>query len=76
MDKNRFENIIAEFTSREECLKQLARALRNVLFPIKDVTLRYWIKRERDGRREIVGKVLVNMEDINKFLFPIWVSAE
>jgi serine/threonine protein kinase len=36
MDKNRFENIVAEFASREERLKQLARELRNVLFPIKD----------------------------------------
>jgi hypothetical protein len=42
-------------------------------------TLRYQIKREHDVRREIVGKVvivLVNTEDINKFLFPIWVSAK
>jgi hypothetical protein len=36
MDKNRFEGIIAEFAPRFEQLKQLARELRNVLFPIKD----------------------------------------
>jgi hypothetical protein len=36
MDKNRFENIVVEFASGDERLKQLARAFRNVLFPIKD----------------------------------------
>ncbi|RDL36262.1 uncharacterized protein BP5553_06874 [Venustampulla echinocandica] len=38
MDKNRFENIIAQFTAVFEELKLLARDLRNVLFPIKDAT--------------------------------------
>ncbi|KFY02428.1 hypothetical protein V490_00513 [Pseudogymnoascus sp. VKM F-3557] len=36
MDKSQFEGIIAEFAPRFECLKQLARELRNVLFPIRD----------------------------------------
>jgi hypothetical protein len=36
MDKNGFEDIIAEFAPRFERLKQLARELRNVLFPIRD----------------------------------------
>jgi hypothetical protein len=36
MDKNRFENVIVEFTSQFENLKPLARELRQVLFPIRD----------------------------------------
>ncbi|OBT65100.1 hypothetical protein VE03_05283 [Pseudogymnoascus sp. 23342-1-I1] len=36
MDKNGFEDIIAEFAPRFENLKGLARELRNVLFPIRD----------------------------------------
>ena len=36
MDKNEFENIIADFALEFEGLKQLARELRNVLFPIRD----------------------------------------
>ncbi|KAL5354469.1 hypothetical protein ACLOAV_000558 [Pseudogymnoascus australis] len=36
MDKNGFEDIIAEFALRFENLKALARELRNVLFPIRD----------------------------------------
>ncbi|KAF2802994.1 uncharacterized protein BDZ99DRAFT_503654 [Mytilinidion resinicola] len=36
MDKNGFENVIAEFAPKFEGLKQLARELRNVLFPIRD----------------------------------------
>lgn len=36
MDKNGFENVVAEFAPRNEDLKQLARELRNVLFPIRD----------------------------------------
>ncbi|KAL7799783.1 serine/threonine-protein kinase Sgk2 [Trichoderma ceciliae] len=36
MDKNGFEGIVAEFAPRFEHLKQLARELRKVLFPIRD----------------------------------------
>jgi hypothetical protein len=36
MDKNGFENIITEFAPKFGSLKQLARELRNVLFPIRD----------------------------------------
>ena len=36
MDKNGYEDIITEFTLKFEGLKQLARELRSVLFPIKD----------------------------------------
>ena len=36
MDKNRFENIVAQFAAVFEELKPLARDLRNVLFPIRD----------------------------------------
>jgi len=36
MDKNGFEDIITEFAPKFEELKQLARELRSVLFPIKD----------------------------------------
>jgi len=36
MDKNGFEDIITEFALEFEEQKQLARELRNVLFPIKD----------------------------------------
>jgi len=36
MDKNQFENIIAQFAVVFEELKPLARDLRNVLFPIRD----------------------------------------
>ncbi len=36
MDKNRFENVIVEFTSQFENLKPLARELRQVLFLIRD----------------------------------------
>ncbi|KAF4631947.1 hypothetical protein G7Y89_g6189 [Cudoniella acicularis] len=36
MDKNGFGDIITEFTPKFEELKQLARELRSVLFPIKD----------------------------------------
>ena len=36
MDKNGFENVIAEFVPKFEGLKHLARELRNVLFPIRD----------------------------------------
>ncbi|KAF7907344.1 uncharacterized protein EAF01_004931 [Botrytis porri] len=36
MDKNRFENIVAEFAPKFENLKPLARELRHVLFPIRD----------------------------------------
>jgi hypothetical protein len=36
MDKNRFENVIAEFAPMFDELKQLARDLRRVLFPIRD----------------------------------------
>ncbi|KAH6667784.1 hypothetical protein B0J14DRAFT_675777 [Halenospora varia] len=36
MDKNGFENIIAEFAPKFENLKHLARELRTVLFPIRD----------------------------------------
>ncbi|OBT60889.1 hypothetical protein VE03_09937 [Pseudogymnoascus sp. 23342-1-I1] len=36
IDKNGFEDIIAEFAPRFENLKGLARELRNVLFPIRD----------------------------------------
>ncbi|KAG9231374.1 hypothetical protein BJ875DRAFT_506723 [Amylocarpus encephaloides] len=36
MDKNRFENIIAEFAPNFDNLKQLARELRSTLFPIRD----------------------------------------
>lgn len=36
MDKNAFEYIVSEFAPQFESLKQLARELRNVLFPIRD----------------------------------------
>ncbi|KAF7951951.1 hypothetical protein EAE96_007248 [Botrytis aclada] len=36
MDKNRFENIVAEFAPKFENLKPLARELRYVLFPIRN----------------------------------------
>jgi hypothetical protein len=36
MDKNGFENVVAEFVPQFEHPKQLARELRNVLFPIRD----------------------------------------
>lgn len=36
MDKNGFENIVAEFAPRFESIKSLARRLRDVLFPIRD----------------------------------------
>jgi hypothetical protein len=36
MDKNGLENVVAEFAPKFESLKQLARELRNVLFPIRD----------------------------------------
>jgi len=36
MDKNGFEDIITEFAPKFEELKQLARELRSILFPIKD----------------------------------------
>jgi hypothetical protein len=36
MDKNRFENVIAEFAPKFENLKPLARELRHALFPIRD----------------------------------------
>jgi len=36
MDKNGFENVIGEFAPKFESLKQLARELRNDLFPIRD----------------------------------------
>ncbi|KAG9228021.1 hypothetical protein BJ875DRAFT_390259, partial [Amylocarpus encephaloides] len=36
MDKNRFENILAQFAPEFEVLKPLARDLRGVLFPIRD----------------------------------------
>lgn len=36
MDKNGFQDIIMEFAPKFEELKQLARELRSVLFPIKD----------------------------------------
>ena len=36
MDKNGFEDIITEFAPKFEELKQLARELRSVPFPIKD----------------------------------------
>jgi hypothetical protein len=36
MDKNGFEDIINEFAPKFELLKQPARELRSVLFPIKD----------------------------------------
>jgi hypothetical protein len=36
MDKNGFEDIVAEFASQFENQKQLARELRNVLFRIRD----------------------------------------
>lgn len=36
MDKNAFENIIAEFPPACDDLKPLARQLRRVLFPIRD----------------------------------------
>ncbi|KAF8847550.1 hypothetical protein BDZ45DRAFT_779741 [Acephala macrosclerotiorum] len=36
MDKNEFENIVAEFGLKFESLKQLTRELRNILFPIMD----------------------------------------
>jgi hypothetical protein len=36
IDKNGFENVIREFIPKFESLKQLARQLRNVLFPIRD----------------------------------------
>jgi hypothetical protein len=39
MGKNEFENVIAEFSLKFESLKQLARQLRNVLFPIRDGTV-------------------------------------
>jgi serine/threonine protein kinase len=39
MDKNRFEDIIAEFPPECEELKPLARQLRRVLFPIRDEAL-------------------------------------
>jgi hypothetical protein len=36
IDRNRFENAIAEFVPKFETLKQLGRELRNVLFLIRD----------------------------------------
>jgi hypothetical protein len=36
MDKNRFKNVIVEFTPTFENLKPLARELRHILFPIRD----------------------------------------
>jgi hypothetical protein len=36
MGKNRFENVIAEFTPKFDNLKPLARELRSVLFLIRD----------------------------------------
>jgi len=36
MNKNGFEDVIAEFAPKFENLPQLARELRNVLFPIRD----------------------------------------
>jgi hypothetical protein len=36
MDKNGFEDIVAEFALGFETQKQLARELRSVLFPIRD----------------------------------------
>ncbi|KAK9256934.1 hypothetical protein V1507DRAFT_165960 [Lipomyces tetrasporus] len=36
MDKNGFENVVAEFAQKFENIKSLARSLRDVLFPIRD----------------------------------------
>ncbi|PVH67286.1 hypothetical protein DL98DRAFT_604249, partial [Cadophora sp. DSE1049] len=36
MDKNGFENVIAEFAPKFDVLKQLTRELRSILFPIRD----------------------------------------
>lgn len=48
MDKNVFENIIAEFAVKFETLKQLARKLRHVIFPIKDGAIFTGTFRDKD----------------------------
>jgi hypothetical protein len=39
MDKNGFENVVSEFAPQFNGLKQLAREIRDVLFPIRDGAL-------------------------------------
>jgi hypothetical protein len=48
MDKNGFEDILTEFAPKFEGLKQLARELRSVLFPIKDGAIFTGIFRDHD----------------------------
>ena len=48
VDKNRFENILAQFAPEFEALKPLARDLRNILFPIRDGAIFTGTFRNRD----------------------------
>ena len=65
MDKNGFEGIIAEFAPRFERLKQLARELRNILFPIRDGAIFTGTFRDNDimydGMIEAFNKAIASL---------------
>jgi hypothetical protein len=65
MDKNGFEDIIAEFALRFENLKRLARELRNVLFLIRDGVIFTGTFRDNDimynGMIEAFNKAIASL---------------